>query len=191
MAIYRTPGNASDEPWRTIFAFDDSRGIDGLRLADLEEVDILDDLFDLPMRVLLGGRWDPVIAWREIASVDELGVILAYDDEDVLANFAQRKRGAYRVRDDAGPLSSRYGLLRELLMAAWDPKGVADMPEAADEYDRYLEDIYRMVVSRQSASRIGDVLYRYETDGMGLPGDRIRAEGAACRLLALRADPRW
>ncbi len=31
-------------------------------------------------------------------------------------------------------------------MSEWDPIGVKDLPEAADEYDGYLGDVYALIV---------------------------------------------
>jgi len=37
--------------------------------------------------------------------------------------------------------------IRRVLMEAWDPIGVSDIPEAADEYDSYIRDFYEVLLS--------------------------------------------
>jgi hypothetical protein len=58
--------------------------------------------------------------------------------------------------------------IREALMQDWDPIGVADVPEAQDEYDSYVGPVYRLLVSGASDTELVDYLYTTETDTMGL-----------------------
>jgi hypothetical protein len=39
--------------------------------------------------------------------------------------------------------------VREILMREWDPIGVSGVPEAADEYDRYVGTVYVMLMDQQ------------------------------------------
>lgn len=59
-------------------------------------------------------------------------------------------------------------------MSDWDPIGVKDIPEAADEYDSYLGDVYRLVVQHAPASKIAEYLRWVEVERMEL----IDAQGA-------------
>jgi|SRR5579864_2433202 len=63
--------------------------------------------------------------------------------------------------------------IRRVLMNDWDPIGVNDTPEAADEYDGYLGDIYELIQSNASAAQIAAHLRLIEIDQMGM----VDAEG--------------
>lgn len=58
-------------------------------------------------------------------------------------------------------------------MNDWDPIGVSDTPEAADEYDSYIGDIYDLIQSNASAAQIAAYLRHVEIDQMGM----VDAEG--------------
>jgi hypothetical protein len=83
--------------------------------------------------------------------------------------------------------------IRRILMNEWDPIGVKDVPEAADEYDLYLSDVYGLVVQNAPASKIAKYLRHVEIDRMGLTDaqgtpllpESIR-DSAAASLKALR-----
>jgi hypothetical protein len=59
--------------------------------------------------------------------------------------------------------------IRQVLLHDWDPIGVADEPQAQDEYDSYVGAIYRLLASRASEQEIADHLGKIETEGMELP----------------------
>jgi hypothetical protein len=44
--------------------------------------------------------------------------------------------------------------IRAILLADWDPIGVAEMPKAADEYDAYIGGIYRLLFSQASVEQV-------------------------------------
>lgn len=79
--------------------------------------------------------------------------------------------------------------IRSVLMSEWDPIGVKDIPEAADEYDSYLGDVYGLVVQGASSSKIAEYLRYVEVDRMGLTdaggtpllADSVRYSVAASR----------
>ena len=76
-------------------------------------------------------------------------------------------------------------------MREWDPIGVAGMPEAADEYDRYTAKAYVMLMDeRATADAIGAYLFDVATRHMGLSGATLaeRSERAAKALIALRPE---
>jgi hypothetical protein len=69
-------------------------------------------------------------------------------------------------------LSLSLEVLRESVMNEWDPIGVKDIPEAADEYDAYLGEIRQLVMANASIQHIFDYLWKVETQTMGLTGNR-------------------
>ena len=47
--------------------------------------------------------------------------------------------------------------IRDILMVEWDPIGVNDIPEAADEYDSYIDGLYELL--EQGTSEVGVCAY--------------------------------
>jgi hypothetical protein len=82
-------------------------------------------------------------------------------------------------------MTELHAQIREILLRQWDPIGVADVPQAQDEYDSYVGEIASAVLAGHSASEIADHLVLIETDEMGLSGDRTRALRAASSLARL------
>lgn len=74
--------------------------------------------------------------------------------------------------------------IRKVLMEHWDPIGVADIPEAQDEYDSYVGPVYRLLVSGASDAELIDYLYATETETMGLSlfGKRGHLQPVVARL---------
>jgi hypothetical protein len=58
--------------------------------------------------------------------------------------------------------------MRYILMQNWDPIGVKEVPEAADEYDMYIGDVYDLLKRGASDNEISNYLVKVETEGMGL-----------------------
>ena len=58
--------------------------------------------------------------------------------------------------------------MRHVLLEVWDPIGIADEPNAQDEYDGYIGELYDLLVSHADDSRIIDYLYWAAHDHMGL-----------------------
>lgn len=54
--------------------------------------------------------------------------------------------------------------IRRILMAEWDPIGVGDVPEAADEYDSYIGGVYKLLELGASQDDIGNYLREIEVD---------------------------
>lgn len=75
--------------------------------------------------------------------------------------------------------------IHSLLMNDWDPIGVRDVPEAQDEYDAYVSEIYRLLSRRCTATELFEYLWWAETEHMGLRGDRQRTGSVADRLVEL------
>jgi hypothetical protein len=76
--------------------------------------------------------------------------------------------------------------IRTALMQHWDPIGVADIPEAADEYDSYIGSVYRILAGTRSEEELVEFLHRTETETMGLnPRPRESLREVAQQLLSL------
>ena len=75
--------------------------------------------------------------------------------------------------------------MREILLHEWDPIGVSDAAEAADEYDTYADEAYVMLMYRDAgAAEIAAYLLEIATGHMGLS---YRAElGERCDKVAER-----
>jgi hypothetical protein len=58
--------------------------------------------------------------------------------------------------------------IRRILMAEWDPIGVSDIPEAADEYDSYIGGVYELLERGSSQTSIYTYLRNIEVDQMEL-----------------------
>lgn len=78
-----------------------------------------------------------------------------------------------------------HSAIREILLKEWDPIGVGHFPEAQDEYDGYVWQVYRLLSHRASDREIFDHLWWLETSHMGLCGDRQRTQKIAERLANL------
>jgi hypothetical protein len=69
---------------------------------------------------------------------------------------------------DKDRIRTRKGLIREILMNGWDPIGVADVPEAADECDMYIGDIYALIARGTSAQEISSHFRAIEVERIEL-----------------------
>jgi hypothetical protein len=58
--------------------------------------------------------------------------------------------------------------IRSILMSEWDPIGVNDTPEAADEYDGYVGPVLDLLNAKASSDEIAAYLRNVETERMGL-----------------------
>ncbi len=58
--------------------------------------------------------------------------------------------------------------IRRVHMDEWDPIGVNNVPEAADEYDRYIGGIYGLIQRNASERLISEHLRSLEIDEMGM-----------------------
>jgi hypothetical protein len=77
-------------------------------------------------------------------------------------------------------------------MRDWDPIGVSGVPEAADEYDRYVGKVYVMLMDeRATANSIAAYLFDTATRNMGLSARAElveRCSRAAATLVGLRPE---
>jgi hypothetical protein len=80
----------------------------------------------------------------------------------------------------------------QILLEHWDPIGVRDIPEASDEYDSYVGEVYVMLMDhRASEAAINAYLFSTATGHMGLsPSDSLATASAntAAILVALRPE---
>jgi hypothetical protein len=80
--------------------------------------------------------------------------------------------------------------VREVLMMEWDPIGVRNVPEAQDEYEKYVSEVYVMLMDqRASETAIGKYLFDITTGYMGItprPELTERCQRTAATLIALR-----
>ena len=77
-----------------------------------------------------------------------------------------------------------HALIREVLLHEWDPIGVSEFAEAADEYDSYVPEVYALLVRRATVQELVEYLWWLSTEHMGLCGDRQRTQGVAARLVS-------
>lgn len=81
-------------------------------------------------------------------------------------------------------------VVRELFWKEWDPIGINTASAAKDEYDRYADKAYVMLMDEnRSAQEIADYLYRISTEYIGLTASqqlRNLADQTANKLIALR-----
>jgi hypothetical protein len=75
--------------------------------------------------------------------------------------------------------------IKMALLKEWDPIGVSEFPEAQNEYESYVLDIYNLIITQRSKHDIFDYLWELETEHMGLRGDRQATEHFAERLLQI------
>jgi len=77
--------------------------------------------------------------------------------------------------------------IRRVLLTVWDPIGVKDAPEAQDEYDGYLGDVFALLTEGKSDDAIVDYLLRVVNESMGLGS--ATGEDMLPTLRALREIP--
>jgi hypothetical protein len=88
------------------------------------------------------------------------------------------------------PSEEKRARIREVLLHEWDPIGASDVPQASDEYDAYLDEIYIMLMhDRADALAIEAHLWEIATNYMALSPEgwlSDRCAVAAARLIGLR-----
>jgi len=74
--------------------------------------------------------------------------------------------------------------IRVVLMKHWDPLGVSEVPEAAFDYDFYIDPISELLRSGATEKELVEYLYSTETKEMGLMrfGMRGRCKKAVAKL---------
>lgn len=61
-----------------------------------------------------------------------------------------------------------YQRTNEVMHYVWDPIGVAGIPQARDEYDSYLPQVFAMLIERKDEGEIAAYLTGIEDKRMGL-----------------------
>ena len=79
-----------------------------------------------------------------------------------------------------------YKQFDEVLHYLWDPIGVAEYPEARDEYESCVPQVYGLIQDGAGADEVAEFLVRIEAGTMGLPPNLGKAKKAAAVLLAWR-----
>jgi hypothetical protein len=82
-----------------------------------------------------------------------------------------------------------HSAVRLILLADWDPLGVAGILAAENEYDSYVEEVLHLA-KHASPHALAQHLHEIETKKMGRAGDMQRCLAAAERLHALRPHSR-
>jgi len=77
----------------------------------------------------------------------------------------------------------------DVLLKKWDPIGISGTPEAQHEYNGYVAEVYGLVAGKASQQEIFKLLWKIETEHMGMAGDRINTEAAAKRLSEIGQAP--
>ena len=75
--------------------------------------------------------------------------------------------------------------IRHVLLNTWDPIGVRDEPDAQDEYDGYIGDLYELLVSNAPGAELSKYLYWAAHDRMGF--ENAKASATQATVAALRS----
>jgi hypothetical protein len=75
--------------------------------------------------------------------------------------------------------------IKRILLNEWDPIGLADVPEAVDEYDAYALRVFTLLQSGAKRASIRDYLQWVVTERMGLSGNLEHSEQIANGLLEI------
>jgi hypothetical protein len=75
--------------------------------------------------------------------------------------------------------------IRRVLLEVWDPIGIVGEPNAQDEYDSYIGEVYELLVQEKSDSEILDYLLSVVRDRMGR--DAATRDHMLATLSALRS----
>ena len=79
-----------------------------------------------------------------------------------------------------------YRAVGEILHYVWDPIGVAGLPQARDEYDSYVAQVFSLVRSGASEPEIAAFLAKIAADLMGLDQTQRCSARAASVLVDWR-----
>ncbi|MES9924910.1 MAG: hypothetical protein ABW152_12500 [Candidatus Thiodiazotropha endolucinida] len=81
-----------------------------------------------------------------------------------------------------------YKIIDEILWKDWDPIGVNDAPEARDEYQSYLPDIFRLAVEGKDARHIASSLIATVEGNIGLSANKERCYRVAEKIVNVKND---
>lgn len=77
--------------------------------------------------------------------------------------------------------------IRQIFLNDWDPTGINGFGPS-DEYDSYIESIYRLLVSGASEYQIIERLYQHQAVDMGMNTDRDKLKPVAEKLKQVNTD---
>jgi hypothetical protein len=78
----------------------------------------------------------------------------------------------------------------QILLKDWDPIGVADEPEAQDEYESYVYGVLNLLLRAASAEEIAEHLFLIETERMGMSEiNKTRLIPVAEKLRQINVQP--
>ena len=80
-------------------------------------------------------------------------------------------------------IKSLYSIIDQILWSDWDPIGINDDPEARDEYQNYLPQVYGLKIKNADQETIANYLFKIETENMGLIGDFEKCRRVAYKIL--------
>jgi hypothetical protein len=115
--------------------------------------------------IQMGQLWELSVALSNSRSIDGPGL--------------KRNRRGVAVIEDS---------IRKILMDEWDPVGVRGVPGAADEYDGYIGQVYRIVSGGGTADEIAGCLERIEREVMAVCTSADTRTRVAEQLTGLYAD---
>jgi hypothetical protein len=75
--------------------------------------------------------------------------------------------------------------IRTVLVEDWDPCSVRDAPEAHDEYDSYVLQLYGMLRNGTSEDSLAQYLYDVETERMGTTAQKDALLPVAKKLFSI------
>ena len=71
-----------------------------------------------------------------------------------------------------------YRRVDEVLTYIWDPIGVRQVPQARDEYESYLPQVFKRVLEATGPEPIADYLMEIESERMGYSPTKATRQGA-------------
>lgn len=75
--------------------------------------------------------------------------------------------------------------IRQILLRYWDPLGVGDNPNLADEYDAYLSAIYKILNSHGTSDQLMVHLQNIEENSLGMAGPETARKLTAQKLIEI------
>ena len=95
----------------------------------------------------------------------------------------QPREGSSKLPPDSSVTKHGIGAkVRDLLLHEWDPIGISGCPGAQHEYDGYVQEMVTLIVTRAPQQEFFARLWSFETEHMGLRGNRENTEAPARRL---------
>ncbi len=76
--------------------------------------------------------------------------------------------------------------IRSVLLQTWDPIGIQNEPNAQDEYDNYVDGIFRLLSQGASDDELGAHLWSIATDQMGFSADKQSQQETVKELRKIR-----